>query len=90
MPAVFEPGEVLRRAAGGVGGAVEDFFREIGKVQKIRFDLRFLIILLQHAGEAQGIGAGFISKISGSYTNVVGLPLAEVRRDLERLLQWIK
>ena len=37
---------------------------------------------------AQGIGSAFISRIDGSYTNVVGLPLAEVRSDLEVLGLW--
>ena len=32
----------------------------------------------------QGFGARLVSSISGSYTNVVGLPLCEVCRDLER------
>jgi len=32
---------------------------------------------------AQGIAAAFITEIRGSYTNVVGLPLAEVLLDLE-------
>lgn len=39
---------------------------------------------------AQGIGAGFIKKIIGSYTNVVGLPLVEVRRDLEKMIRRLK
>lgn len=30
----------------------------------------------------QGDAAGFVRRISGSYTNVVGLPLAEVVEDL--------
>jgi len=34
---------------------------------------------------AQGIGAGLIKEIEGSYTNVIGLPLAEVVDDLLRL-----
>ena len=34
---------------------------------------------------AQGIGAGLIQAIEGSYTNVVGLPLTEVVNDLLRL-----
>ncbi len=33
----------------------------------------------------QGLGASFIAAIQGSYTNVVGLPLAEVREALKRL-----
>ena len=32
---------------------------------------------------AQGVGMTFIEKISGSYTNVVGLPMAQLIRDLE-------
>jgi septum formation protein len=33
----------------------------------------------------QGIGAGIVERVSGSYTNVVGLPLCEVARDLKEL-----
>jgi septum formation protein len=33
----------------------------------------------------QGIGSGIVESISGSYTNVVGLPLCEVARDLKEL-----
>ena len=33
----------------------------------------------------QGIGSGIVESISGSYTNVVGLPLCEVARDLQQL-----
>jgi len=33
----------------------------------------------------QGIGSGIVERISGSYTNVVGLPLCEVARDLKDL-----
>lgn len=34
---------------------------------------------------AQGVGAVFIEQISGSYSNVVGLPLCELWQDLQRL-----
>jgi septum formation protein len=33
----------------------------------------------------QGIGAAIVERVSGSYTNVVGLPLCEVSRDLKEL-----
>ncbi len=33
----------------------------------------------------QGIGAGIVESVSGSYTNVVGLPLCEVAQDLRDL-----
>jgi septum formation protein len=33
----------------------------------------------------QGIGSGIVQRVSGSYTNVVGLPLCEVARDLQEL-----
>lgn len=33
----------------------------------------------------QGIGSGIVESIAGSYTNVVGLPLCEVARDLQQL-----
>lgn len=33
----------------------------------------------------QGIGSGIVESIGGSYTNVVGLPLCEVARDLQQL-----
>lgn len=33
----------------------------------------------------QGMGAGIVERLSGSYTNVVGLPLCEVARDLKEL-----
>jgi septum formation protein len=32
---------------------------------------------------AQGIGMGFIESLNGSYSNVVGLPMNEVRQDLD-------
>jgi septum formation protein len=31
----------------------------------------------------QGLGAGLIERIDGSFTNVIGLPLVEVGRALE-------
>lgn len=34
---------------------------------------------------AEGFGAQFITSITGSYTNVLGLPMAQVRTSLERL-----
>ena len=42
---------------------------------------------------AQGVGASFIERIHGSYTNVVGLPISQLSVDLEALtgmkrLQW--
>jgi septum formation protein len=33
----------------------------------------------------QGIGSAIVQRVSGSYTNVVGLPLCEVARELKRL-----
>lgn len=36
---------------------------------------------------AQGIGMNLVQKISGSYTNVVGLPMAELLQDL-RTMGW--
>lgn len=33
----------------------------------------------------QGIGSGIVERVYGSYTNVVGLPLCEVTRDLKEL-----
>lgn len=33
----------------------------------------------------QGVGSGIVESVSGSYTNVVGLPLCEVARDLKEL-----
>ena len=33
----------------------------------------------------QGVGSGIVESITGSYTNVVGLPLCEVARDLKEL-----
>lgn len=52
---------------------------------------------LDRAGSyaAQGIGMAFVQGISGSYTNVIGLPVAEVCKALEkhfqvRLFSWVK
>ena len=44
---------------------------------------------------AQGIGAAFIEKIQGSFTNVVGLPISHLSVDLEEMtglkrLEWVK
>lgn len=36
----------------------------------------------------QGFAEGFVESISGSYSNVVGLPIAEVLGDLENLGLW--
>jgi septum formation protein len=36
---------------------------------------------------AQGLGMGLVEKISGSYTNVVGLPMAQLLKDIEKLGQ---
>ena len=33
----------------------------------------------------QGVGSGIVERVHGSYTNVVGLPLCEVARDLKDL-----
>jgi septum formation protein len=33
----------------------------------------------------QGIGSAIVERVSGSYTNVVGLPLCEVAQDLKEL-----
>jgi septum formation protein len=33
----------------------------------------------------QGLGSGIVERVTGSYTNVVGLPLCEVARDLKAL-----
>ena len=33
----------------------------------------------------QGIGSAIVERVSGSYTNVVGLPLCEVTQDLKEL-----
>jgi len=33
----------------------------------------------------QGIGSGIVESVSGSYTNVVGLPICEVARDMQEL-----
>ncbi|MCA1959236.1 MAG: Maf family protein [Desulfomonile sp.] len=33
----------------------------------------------------QGVGSAIVERVSGSYTNVVGLPLCEVARDIKRL-----
>jgi septum formation protein len=33
----------------------------------------------------QGLGSGIVERVTGSYTNVVGLPLCEVARDLKDL-----
>ena len=35
----------------------------------------------------QGAGGGFVSRLEGSYSNVVGLPIEVVRHLLDRLIQ---
>ncbi len=37
---------------------------------------------------AQGLGAALIDRISGSYTNVVGLPMSQILQDLEDDFQF--
>lgn len=37
---------------------------------------------------AQGFGLGFIDKVNGSYSNVVGLPVSEVLKDLATRFQF--
>jgi septum formation protein len=36
---------------------------------------------------AQGIAAAYITSIHGSYSNVIGLPLAEIAADLRRVMR---
>ena len=37
---------------------------------------------------AQGFGMTFIASIAGSYTNVVGLPIAQLKHDLEKVFSF--
>ncbi len=81
----------------------ESFADGAGITRSIRTDVTFRKLSLREieayvrSGEpldkagaygAQGIGAFAIERVDGSYTNVIGLPLAEVLSELERVGVW--
>ena len=47
--------------------------------------------LRERGGAIQGVGAGLVKRVEGSYTCVVGLPLAELIEDIEGLMgpRWL-
>ncbi|OIO54091.1 MAG: septum formation inhibitor Maf [Alphaproteobacteria bacterium CG_4_10_14_0_2_um_filter_63_37] len=70
----------------------EAFFRQTGVTFRHLLDWEIDHYVASHEGDdkaggyaIQGIGAGLVSRIEGSYSNVVGLPLAEVLEHLYRL-----
>jgi septum formation protein len=85
---------VMGSQAGARGGHQQSVVRVVRSLVKIRklssADVKAYLATgesMDKAGAyaAQGHGAALIEEIRGSYTNVVGLPVAQLARDLESL-----
>ncbi len=78
-------GKVVRKIKGVVGTRVH--IRRMGKLEVERYVDLGESFDKAGAYAAQGFGMTIIEKINGSYTNVVGLPMTEIVRDL-KVLGW--